>query len=88
MKNECGRECWGIYRGKGVARKFNAWELPRRKHTTFRTQREFEIKNKSGINEFYIHGSVHRESNLLTVQQDTTYSVYYISVGNTKYFGC
>jgi len=24
---------------------------------------------------FYIHGSVHRESNLITVQQDATYSV-------------
>ena len=31
----------------------------------------------------YIHGSVHRESNLITVQQDATYSVYYISVGGT-----
>jgi len=25
---------------------------------------------------FYIHGSVHRESNLITVQQDATYTVY------------
>ena len=31
---------------------------------------------------FYIHGSVHRESNLIIVQQDATYSVYYISVGD------
>jgi len=31
---------------------------------------------------------VHRESNLITVQQDATYSVYYISVGNSKCFGC
>ena len=30
---------------------------------------------------FYIHGSVHRESNLITFQ-DATYSVYYISVGD------
>jgi len=28
---------------------------------------------------FYIRGSVHRESNLKTVQQDATYSVYYTS---------
>jgi len=28
----------------------------------------------------YIHGSVHRESNLIIVQQDATYSVYYIFV--------
>jgi len=33
-------------------------------------------------NVFYIHGSVHRESNLITVQQDATYSVYYIYVGS------
>ena len=37
---------------------------------------------------FYIHGSVHRESNLITVQQDATYSVYYISVGSSTCFGC
>ena len=37
---------------------------------------------------FYIHGFVHRESNLITVQQDVTYSVYYISVGSSAYFGC
>ena len=38
--------------------------------------------------DFYIHGSVHRESNLITVQQDATYSVYYISVGSYYMFGC
>ena len=27
---------------------------------------------------FFIHGPVHRESNLITVQQDATYLVYYI----------
>jgi len=27
-------------------------------------------------------------SNLITVQQDATYSVYYISVGNSTCFGC
>ena len=37
---------------------------------------------------FYIHGSVHRESNLITFQQDATYSVYYISVGSSTCFGC
>ena len=37
--------------------------------------------------EFYIHGSMLRESNLITVQQDTTYSVYYISVGSSTCFG-
>jgi len=37
---------------------------------------------------FYIHGSVHRESNLIIVQQDATYSVYHISVGSSKCFGC
>jgi len=40
------------------------------------------------IYQFYIHGSVHRESNLITVQQGVTYSVYYISVGSSTYFGC
>jgi len=38
--------------------------------------------------EFYIHGSVLRESNLISVQQDATYSVYYISVGSSTCFGC
>jgi len=37
---------------------------------------------------FYTHGSVNRESNLITVQQDVTYLVYYISVGSSTYFGC
>ena len=37
---------------------------------------------------FYIHGSVHRESNLIIFQQDATYSVYYISVGSSTCFGC
>jgi len=36
---------------------------------------------------FYIHGSVHRESNLIIVQQDATYSAYYISVGSSTCFG-
>ena len=43
-------------------------------------------KNKDGY--FYIHGSVRRESNLITAQQDATYSVYYISVGSSTCFGC
>ena len=38
--------------------------------------------------DFYMHGSVHRESNLITVQQDATYSVYYISVDSSTCFGC
>jgi hypothetical protein len=36
--------------------------------------------------EFYIHGSVHHETNLIIVQQDATYSVYYISVGSSTSF--
>ena len=36
----------------------------------------------------YIHGSVHRESNLLIVQKDATYSVGYFSVGSSTCFGC
>ena len=46
MKNDWGWECWVIYRGKGLTRKYNVGELPRRKHTTFRTRRKFEMKNK------------------------------------------
>jgi len=43
---------------------------------------EFIVKDFTLIlYNFYIHGSVHRESNLIIVQQDATYSVYYISVG-------
>jgi len=36
----------------------------------------------------YIHGSVDRERNLIIVQQDATYFVYYISVCSSKCFGC
>ena len=36
---------------------------------------------------FYIRESVHHESNWITVQQDVTYSVYYISVGSSTCFG-
>jgi len=43
---------------------------------------------KRPVADFYIHGSVHRESNLITVQEDATYSVYYISVGSSTCFGC
>ena len=39
-------------------------------------------------NFFYIHRSVRRESYLITIQQDATYSVYYISVGSSTCFGC
>ena len=38
--------------------------------------------------EFYIHGFVHGESNLIIVQQDATYSVHYVSVGRSTCFGC
>jgi len=31
---------------------------------------------------------VHRELNLITVQQDATYSVYYISAGSSTCFRC
>jgi len=54
---------------------------------TLRNKRHSWIGHKIGHNEFYIHGSVHRESNL-NVQQDATYSVYYISVGSSTCFGC
>ena len=36
----------------------------------------------------HTHGSVHRVSNLITVQQDANYTVYYISVGSSTCFGC
>ena len=48
-------------------------------------------KNPANVNiglYIYIHGSVHRESNLITVQRDATYSVYYSSVGSSTCFGC
>jgi len=34
------------------------------------------MTDKQEILKFYIHGSVHRESNLIIFQQDATYSVY------------
>ena len=49
-----------------------------------------EVGTRTGTVSFFIfiHGSVHRESNLITVQQDATYSVYYNSVGSSTCFGC
>ena len=49
---------------------------------------EYNIESAAYLSVFYIHGSVHRESNLITVQQDATYSVYYISVGSSTCFAC
>ena len=46
-----------------------------------------DIKGDVKANFINVHGSVHRESNLITVQQDATYSVYYISVGSSTCFG-
>ena len=46
------------------------------------------MKAQRGVEVFYIHGSVHRELDLITVQQDATYSVYYISVGSSTCFRC
>jgi hypothetical protein len=40
------------------------------------------------VSQFYIRGSVHCESNLVSVHQDATYSVYYISVGSSTCFRC
>ena len=47
-------------------------------------------RREEGIKSFFFntHGSMHRESNLIIVQQDATYSVYYISVDNSTRFGC
>ena len=43
------------------------------------------------IMKYFIHLVLHvtaKLSNLITVQQDATYSVYYISVGSSTCFGC
>ena len=48
----------------------------------------WEYGVEKDICKFYIRGSVHRESNLITVQQDATYSVSCISVGSSTCFGC
>ena len=40
------------------------------------------------MSEFYTHESTHRESNLITVQKDAAYSVYYITVGSSTCFRC
>jgi len=47
-----------------------------------------KYKTSTVEHEFFICGSVHRESNLITVHQDVTYLVYYISVGSSTCFGC
>ena len=47
-------------------------------------------KNMKQISYIGIQGkdNVRPIENLITVQQDTTYSVYYISVGSSTCFGC
>jgi len=63
--------------------KGNSWKL-------WRMYLLLRIENSNCLTTvvFYVHGSVHRESNLLTVQRDATYSVYYVSVGSSTCFGC
>jgi hypothetical protein len=53
----------------------------------YSTLNSFLLNEQHAI-KFYIHESVHRVSNLINVQQDATYSVYYISVGSSTCFGC
>jgi len=54
--------------------------------TEFRHMTSFRQTNTV---KFYIHVSVHRESNLITVfQKDATNSVYYITAGSSTCFGC
>ena len=52
---------------------------------THRLQAWLAFRKVYCFTKFYIHGSVHRESNLIIY---ATYSVYYISVGSTTCFGC
>ena len=57
-----------------------------RRQSNMDLQRTYFVENIRGLF-FYVHGSVHHESNLISVQQDVTYSVYYISVGSSTCFG-
>ena len=68
-----------IYKGEG---KYSS------ENTHFLFGKMINININNVIKEFYIHGSVHRESNLIIIQQDATYSVYYISVGSSTCFRC
>jgi len=52
------------------------------------TERGIENRKVLSLFKFYINGSINRKSNLITAQQDATYSVYYISVGSSTCFGC
>ena len=62
--------------------------LPLFLHLNTRTNRPRQLPSIHFSIFFYVRGSVHRESNLIAVQQDATYSVYYISVGSSTCFGC
>jgi len=61
---------------------------PKKWGLTPRESRSFSHPWSVQTTEFYVHGSVHHESNLIIFQQDATYSVYYISVGRSTCFGC
>jgi len=54
----------------------------------WKNQNTVVADSKTKTTEFYKYGSAHRESNLITAQQDVTYSIYYISVGSSTCFGC
>ena len=86
-------QCSWVHCSSGALRSLGWWlctdlctwhrhALPKYQHTVLQNPKE----RRPG--EFYIHGSVHRGSNLITVQQDGTFSVYYISVGSSTCFGC
>jgi len=53
-----------------------------------RTFLNLHVRYMTRFSEFYIRGSVHRESNLTIFQLDATYSVYYITVGSSTCLGC
>ena len=53
-----------------------------------RVQGTQEITVPAAVNMFLLIQFHHIGTKLVTVQQDATYSVYYISVGSSTCFGC
>ena len=56
------QKCFWKSAGSAPSLRIIPWHMPKT-----------EEEARKNINEFYKHGSVHRESNLITVQQDATY---------------
>ena len=73
-----------VVRNNIVVSKFEM-NIKQYKHIMLQICMVFRVWNVMQVATVFFHKYVY---NLITVQQDATYSVYYISVGSSTCFGC